>query len=1503
METLAEHGTRGVSVGRSRAQRVARLLGALWCTALLWFLLVTVAPVVAGWRPMVVSSGSMTPAFRAGSVVLVAPSDPQHVALREIVVYERRGRMITHRVVGIRSDGTIQTQGDANDRPDSDPVRLTDVRGEVRFVVPGVGLPILWFHEGRIVPLALLALVTLLALAELPGPVPRRYRGAHFAVDDRAEARARLIGKVRMAGAIGVVGAIVAGLSVPPVEAAFTSTTTNDASTFSSAASFGIRYRGLIGTASCSSPTLTITVNTSVNVGRTIIVQVGLRESTGTVSVTDTALNQYSIDKDATNLAADSSSAKTRTVVLSAYVAAALQPGSTITVTVPSGAAQMAMASQFSGIAPTNRVDVLKPSDGSNSSVTASVTTTWSDTLLYGAYTNRDTRTATEATNFLTINHQAISAGTCTKAADNHGAYRVVSAAAPYSYDQALVGGNTDWSEVLVAYKAADNVAPAAPTLSGTAGDQETTLSWTTVTDISAPVTYTLYRDGAQVYSGSATTYNDTSLANDTAYAYTVKASDAYSNQSSASNEVDLTPLSNASIRYRSTIGSKICGGTASAITVPAPGVVAGRVVVVRVILREPTNNTAVSVSDPRNNTWTTDYDTDPGAAVTGKIRIVYLSSYLTSPLQTGDTITVTHPDSRVEAVVATELSGVAQNNRVGATNTRLANDGSPSLTLTTTTARTIIFATIGGDQSRTVSGQTAGWTAGTAWATGTAADTCGQAFVSDAARRIVSVADSYPYGVSLNNSANWKEAMIAYRAADDVAPSAPTLSGVNGDGEEFLSWTAVTDPSAPVTYQLYRDGVQIYTGTALKYDDLSRTNGVTYAYTVKATDSVGNQSVASAFNGKPVVGASPKFVKAIGVATCGTTSEVITVPAGGVAEGHTVVVRLTLHGASAGAVAATDSRGNTYSVDADAGAGDRVVILSGYVDTALQAGDTITVTHPSGGGGLAASAAAAEYSGIAQSGRFDASGSGAGSSTAPSASIVSTVAPRTLVYAAATVNGTVTYTDPPGWTPHAAQSVACGSNVMARGGYQKMYDAGPNVYTAALSGSKGWTVAMVAYKSAGEDVTGPPAPVLSGSPFHAKVSLSWTNVHDFSAPVTYHLKRDGVEIYSGSSLSYDDTGRTNGVTYSYMVYATDSLGNVGANSATQSITPVADTTAPAVPSGLAVLVGIGGNAVSWGSVTDLNGPVTYQLYRGATLVYSGTNLTYADAAGVVGSVYTVKASDSIPNQSAASSPVTATAGVVSSAVIGKQEGGTVGYLHQGGGYYVYANVSTGSQTITANVSNVTTGATSVSLVAGSYTAGGVSYNYRSALQTANATLAEGAKSFTVTPAGGSASNSSVTVDNTAPTAVDIQAANVTGGALGLMEAGDTITYTFSEPPSTTSILAGWDGSATTIGVSVADGGGVDSWTILATNGTTLPLGTVQCGDQVPGGGVIWVAAMVASGNTVTVTLNSIYSGGVKTSTKNANMAWAPNAALTDRAGNAMSTAVATESGTSDIDF
>ena len=278
--------------------------------------------------------------------------------------------------------------------------------------------------------------------------------------------------------------------------------------------------------------------------------------------------------------------------------------------------------------------------------------------------------------------------------------------------------------------------------------------------------------------------------------------------------------------------------------------------------------------------------------------------------------------------------------------------------------------------------------------------------------------------------------------------------------------------------------------------------------------------------------------------------------------------------------------------------------------------------------------------------------------------------------------------------------------------------------------------------------------------------------------------------------------------------------------------------------------------------------------------------------------------------------PHDVTAPTVSSAIIGKSVGGIGGYLKQGAQYHIYANPidlgspAIGLSTVRANVSTITSGATNVALNLGVYTFQGVAYTHRSAIQTASNPLAAGVKNFTITATdllGNSASPSfTATVDNTVPTATDVQTVNVGGGTNGKAEAGDTITFTYSEPMDPYSILAGWNGSSTAVTLRLIQNGGgdrVEIWNAL--NLSQLPLGLTRLNrtDYTTATVSFVTSTMVMSGSTITITLG-VPGGATTTAAGNGAMTLTPVATATDRAANAINVAVVpTESGAADKDF
>jgi hypothetical protein len=165
-----------------------------------------------------------------------------------------------------------------------------------------------------------------------------------------------------------------------------------------------------------------------------------------------------------------------------------------------------------------------------------------------------------------------------------------------------------------------------------------------------------------------------------------------------------------------------------------------------------------------------------------------------------------------------------------------------------------------------------------------------------------------------------------------------------------------------------------------------------------------------------------------------------------------------------------------------------------------------------------------------------------------------------------------------------------------------------------------------------------------------------------------------------------------------------------------------------------------------------------------------------------------------------------------------------------------------------------------------------------------------------------------VIVDNTAPTAADIQAANKAGSTAGKPELGDTVTYTFSEPIDPHSILANWTGAATNVVVRISNATNDPLTVYNAANTTQLPLGSVALGrnDYVTANATFGASGtastMVQSGNSITITLGTA-SAGPTTAASTGSMIWTPSASAYDRAGNAETTTARTETGSADKEF
>ena len=165
-ERQSRAGERAPTVGRFAAGLVGLFVVTTVGGMGLWAATTTF---LYGSAPVVVSSGSMAPALDVGDLVVVEPYHGQGIHTGTVVVFDDQaaGRSTIHRVVKVKDDGTFTTRGDANPTADSTPLELSEVDASGRFLLPRMGLPIVWAQQGRwlLVVLALAGLALAVWLA------------------------------------------------------------------------------------------------------------------------------------------------------------------------------------------------------------------------------------------------------------------------------------------------------------------------------------------------------------------------------------------------------------------------------------------------------------------------------------------------------------------------------------------------------------------------------------------------------------------------------------------------------------------------------------------------------------------------------------------------------------------------------------------------------------------------------------------------------------------------------------------------------------------------------------------------------------------------------------------------------------------------------------------------------------------------------------------------------------------------------------------------------------------------------------------------------------------------------------------------------------------------------------------------------------------------------------------------------------------------------------------
>jgi signal peptidase len=128
---------------------------------------------LAGYKPVVVYSGSMEPGLPVGTLAFVESVPAESVRVGDVITFgdpHQPGRLVTHRVVETaetdEGELAFRTKGDANLNRDPWAIALPDEAGRLAFDVPYVGYA-LWYAKTREVRLGLILLVSGLVLTFL----------------------------------------------------------------------------------------------------------------------------------------------------------------------------------------------------------------------------------------------------------------------------------------------------------------------------------------------------------------------------------------------------------------------------------------------------------------------------------------------------------------------------------------------------------------------------------------------------------------------------------------------------------------------------------------------------------------------------------------------------------------------------------------------------------------------------------------------------------------------------------------------------------------------------------------------------------------------------------------------------------------------------------------------------------------------------------------------------------------------------------------------------------------------------------------------------------------------------------------------------------------------------------------------------------------------------------------------------------------------------------------
>ena len=142
-------------------KRIMHALSIL-CYILVGIFVLIELPIIFGYKPLIVLTGSMEPTYKTGSIIYYHKVPESELREGDVITFDLDSSTpLTHRIKSIK-EGKYQTKGDANDSADPSWIEYKDIRGKVaKISIPFVGRVFAFFlnHYTIIVVMLVLILV------------------------------------------------------------------------------------------------------------------------------------------------------------------------------------------------------------------------------------------------------------------------------------------------------------------------------------------------------------------------------------------------------------------------------------------------------------------------------------------------------------------------------------------------------------------------------------------------------------------------------------------------------------------------------------------------------------------------------------------------------------------------------------------------------------------------------------------------------------------------------------------------------------------------------------------------------------------------------------------------------------------------------------------------------------------------------------------------------------------------------------------------------------------------------------------------------------------------------------------------------------------------------------------------------------------------------------------------------------------------------------------------